>query len=106
MYELHCARKPEACHGDSMKTYVLQAQNNDMLDKELQWTSEIVAKHIFTTPHRDIALNQLVELNAKDASLRAEVVEYELGPNGLPLLSVAAISKHLIAANNDQSSAA
>jgi len=89
-----------------MKTYVLQAQNNYILDRELEWTSEIIAKRIFNTPHRDIALNQLVELNAKDASLRAEVVEYELGPNGLPLLSVAAISKHLIAANNDQSSAA
>ncbi len=89
-----------------MKTYVLQAQNNDMLDKELQWTSKIVAKYIFTTPHRDIALNQLVELNAKDSSLRAEVVEYELGPNGVPLLSVDAISKELIAANTDQSSAA
>ncbi|MCS5594773.1 MAG: hypothetical protein NZ730_09555 [Porticoccaceae bacterium] len=89
-----------------MKTYVLQAQNNDMLDKELQWTSEMVAKHIFTTPHRDIALNQLVELNAKYANLRAEVVEYELGPNGVPLLSVGAISKEQIAANTDQSSAA
>ena len=89
-----------------MKTYVLQAQNNDMLDKELQWTSKIVAKYIFTTPHRGIALNQLVELNATDASLRAEVVEYELGPNGVPLLSVDAISKELIAANTDQSSAA
>ena len=89
-----------------MKTYVLQAQNNDMLDKELQWTYKIVAKYIVTTPHRDIALNQLVELNAKDSSLRAEVVEYELGPNGVPLLSVDAISKELIAANTDQSSAA
>ncbi|MBT3799298.1 MAG: hypothetical protein HOA40_03005 [Porticoccaceae bacterium] len=89
-----------------MKTYALQTQNNDILDKEFQWTSEIVAKHIFTTPHRDIALNQLVELNAKDASLRAEVVEYELGPNGVPLLSADAISKEQIAANTDQSSAA
>ena len=89
-----------------MKTYVLQAQNNDMLDKELQWTSKIVAKYIFTTPHRDIALNQLVELNAKDASLRAEVAEYELGQNGVPLLSVDAISKELNAAHPNQSSAA
>jgi len=89
-----------------MKTYVLQTQNNDVLDKELQWASEITAKHIFNTPHRDIALNQLIELNAKDVNLRAEVVECELSPNGVPTLSVEAISKEQIAANIDQSSAA
>jgi len=89
-----------------MKTYVLQAQNNDVLDKELQWASEITAKYIFNTPHRDIALNQLIELNAKDVNLRAEVLECELSPNGVPTLSVEAISKEHTAANIDQSSAA
>ena len=89
-----------------METYVLQAQNNYMLGKELEWTSEIIAKRIFNAPHRDIALNQLIELNAKDVNLRAEVVECELGPNGVPILSVEATSKEQTAANIDRSSAA
>jgi len=89
-----------------MKTYVLQAQNNYILDRELEWPSEIIAKRIFNTPHRDIALNQLVELNTKDVNLRAKVVECELGPNGVPILSVEATSKEQTAANIDRSSAA
>jgi hypothetical protein len=89
-----------------MKTYVLQAQNNCMLDKELQWASEIIARRIFNTPHRDIALNQLIELNAKDVNLRADVVECDLGPNGVPMLSVEVTSKEQTAATIGQSSAA
>ena len=77
-----------------------------MLDKELQWAPEIIARRIFNTPNRDIALNQLIELNAKDVNLRADVVECDLGPNGVPMLSVEVTSKEQTAATIGQPSAA
>ncbi len=69
-----------------MKIYILQAQDKRILNKDLEWSSEANLNGIFNTPHRDIALNQLIELNAKDIDLRATLVECESDAKGRPVL--------------------
>ena len=77
-----------------------------MLDKHLQWTHDIESSPLFYTPHRDIALNQLIELNAKDISLRAEIVECAADSKGRPLVLLEALNTEQTAAAENQSSAA
>ncbi len=77
-----------------------------MLDKHLQWTHDIESSPLFYTPHRDIALNQLIELNAKDISLRAEIVECAADSKGRPLVLLEALNTEQNAVAENQSSAA
>ena len=77
-----------------------------MLDKHLQWTHDIESSRLFYTPHRDTALNQLIELNAKDISLRAEIVECGADSKGRPLVLLEALNTEQTAAAENQSSAA
>lgn len=77
-----------------------------MLDKHLQWTHDIESSPLFYTPHRDIALNQLIELNAKDISLRAEIVECAADSKGRPLVLLEALNTEQNAVAKNQSSAA
>lgn len=70
-----------------MKNYILQASDKRYLNKDLEWCAEIAPEQLFITEHQDVALNQLIELNAKDVELRATVVcfaEEELKQNFPP----------------------
>jgi len=60
-----------------MQNYILQNSDKYYLNKDLQWSSNILPDELFKTEHRDIALNQLVELNAKDINLRATIVSID-----------------------------
>jgi hypothetical protein len=85
-----------------MKVYILKTQNNLVLNKNFEWSSEPHRDSVFSSPHRDIALNQLIELNAKDISLRVSIVECEADSKGRAIL----IPSEKVAANSDQSNAA
>jgi|TARA_B100000809_G_scaffold136084_1_gene133654 hypothetical protein len=89
-----------------MRIYIIQNQGMAMLDKHLQWTHDIESSPLFYTPHRDIALNQLIELNAKDISLRAEIVECAADSKGRPLVLLEALNTEQNAVAENQSSAA
>jgi hypothetical protein len=89
-----------------MKIYILQTQDQRTLNKDLEWSSEADRNCVFCTPYRDIALNQLIELNAKDIDLRASIVECEADANGRPVLSAELQANNQAAANSDQSDAA
>ena len=60
-----------------MTQYFLIDASGKLLTKDLVWTKEYRASELFNTPHKDIALNQLLELNATDIDLRARVVPRE-----------------------------
>ncbi|MEZ5530506.1 MAG: hypothetical protein R3E57_11365 [Porticoccaceae bacterium] len=57
---------------------MLRNQHGQWLDKSLNWLDHCPPGQRFKTPHHDVALNQLVELNARDISLRGEVERHEL----------------------------
>ena len=70
-----------------MTAFVLQNQHGQFLSKENEWVSGGDANALFRSPHYDIALNQLIEINAKDHSLRGAVVTCELDGKGRPLIN-------------------
>jgi|TARA_B110000483_G_scaffold221345_1_gene277225 hypothetical protein len=89
-----------------MKTYIIQSQDMATLDKHLQWTHNVDSSSLFYTPHRDIALNQLIELNAKNISLRASIVECAADPKGRPVVVLDALNTEQTATDEHQFSAA
>jgi hypothetical protein len=70
-----------------MTLYLIQKQTGEFLHKQLGWTPPMEPSQLFRTPHKDVALNQLIELNTKDVSLRAAVVTCDTDDKGLPLLA-------------------
>lgn len=69
-----------------MAFYILVNQNNEILNKQLQWNACCPANEAFISPNRDVVLNQLIELNSNDIDLRAKVEKCAADKNGLPIL--------------------
>ena len=57
-----------------MINFILQHADGRYFSKELDWIDELKSSAIFCCEHQDQALNKLVELNAKDIDLRAQVI--------------------------------
>jgi hypothetical protein len=89
-----------------MKIYIIKSHDDRILGKDLDWLDGTNASLIFNTPHRDSALNQLIELNAKDINLRAQIVECEADKKGRPTLLLESTAVNTDSANNIQSDAA
>lgn len=71
----------------SMNTiYLLQNQHKRLLNKQGEWVDGREASTLFRTPHRDEALNQMIEVNARDYTLRIRILECTLNERGIPLL--------------------
>lgn len=69
-----------------MAVFVLQDINDNFLTKALEWRDDCSVTEVYCSPHRDVALNHLLEVNAKNPDLRARVVACEAGPKNRPLL--------------------
>lgn len=80
-----------------MKIYILQKHDKTTLNSDLEWISDIKPSDLFYTPHRDIALNQLIELNAKNIDLRADIIECDADAKGRPVLLLEAGNTEQIA---------
>jgi len=90
-----------------MKIYIIKSHDESILGKDFDWMDGANANQIFNTKHRDIALNQLIELNAKDINLRAQIVECEADKKGRPIILLeSAVVSSTDPANNIQSNAA
>ncbi len=94
-----------------MKIYIIKNCDKSILGKDLEWLNGSDASQIFNTEHRDIALNQLIELNAKDINLRAQIIECEADKKGRPIMllesaATAASASNSASANTIQSDAA
>lgn len=64
--------------------FLLQNQEKLLLSKQKEWVDGRDLGSLFKTPHRDEALNQMVEVNAKDFSQRIRILAVGLKANGLP----------------------
>ena len=69
-----------------MKIFIIKSHDGSLLGKDLEWMDGANANLLFTAQHRDIALNQLIELNAKNIHLRAEIIECDADKKGRPTL--------------------
>ena len=89
-----------------MKIFVLQRHDTAVLSKDLDWNCDVTSNDIFYSPHRDIALNQLVELNTKQIDLRVNIIECEADANGRPVMQLKADNINQIETIKSQPSAA
>ncbi len=78
--------------------FILRDAAGNLLTKDLLWVSDYVVTELFKTPHKDVALNQLLEINASDIELRAQIVACEVDHKNRPIIAKS------VAANNQANS--
>ncbi len=66
--------------------FVIRNQLGQYLTRKNEWVSGKDASILFNQPHYDQALNQLIEVNAKDIDLRGVVLELELDDKRRPVV--------------------
>jgi hypothetical protein len=66
--------------------FLLQNQHKLLLNKRGEWCDGREASTLYRTVHRDEALNQMVEANSGDYTLRLKILECETNDRGIPLL--------------------
>lgn len=69
--------------------YILQNQDKYFLGKDNQWVDGTDPKDLFKTTHRDIAINQLFEVNAHDVEQRIHVLECAVEGRNHPVIDPA-----------------
>jgi len=68
------------------QVFLLQNQYKGLLNKRGEWSDGREARSLFNTLHHDEALNQKIEVNSKDYTLRITLLECERSDKGIPLL--------------------
>lgn len=68
--------------------YVIRNQNGHYLGRNGEWVDGSHPPAMFRTPHRDVALNELVEVNLRDLALRGELLSCEVEEGGYPIVEV------------------
>lgn len=64
--------------------FLLQNQDKLFLNKQNEWVDGRDLGSLYKTRHKDEALNQLFEVNAKDYSQRIHVLSCPIKSNGFP----------------------
>ncbi len=67
--------------------FVIQNQQGQFLSRHREWVDNTQIQAVYKTPHRDLAVNEWVELTARDTAARARVVAVDTTSKGLPLLA-------------------
>ncbi|MEE4661895.1 MAG: heat-shock protein HtpX [Halieaceae bacterium] len=80
------------------EAYVVCNQLNQFWGKKKRWADGSKPRDIVTFKHEDEALNQLVELSARDVELRGRVEPVTLDDKGVPGV---AVSEHRIVDEED-----
>jgi hypothetical protein len=66
--------------------YILQNQDQLFLGKQREWLDGREPGSLFKTPHKDEAVNQMVETTAKDFTQRITVLLCPANDKGLPII--------------------
>src|SRR5690625_3756472 len=69
--------------------YLLQNQDKLFLGKQKDWLDGRDRNSLFKTPHKDEAVNQRVEISAKDYTQRVALLLCPVDERGLPVISAA-----------------
>jgi hypothetical protein len=68
--------------------YVIRNQNQHFLGRHGEWLDGSHVPALFRTDHRDVAVNELVEVNLRDFDLRGEILACESDDDGYPIVEV------------------
>jgi hypothetical protein len=69
--------------------YLLQNQDKYFLGKQNEWVDGLDHRELFKTPHRDIAVNHLFEINAHDYTQRIHLLDCEVQGHNIPIIDPA-----------------
>ncbi|MEC8427997.1 MAG: hypothetical protein VXZ35_06190 [Pseudomonadota bacterium] len=69
------------------QVFLLQNQDKRFLTKQGEWCDGRDTNHLYRTVHRDEALNQMVESNARDYTLRIKILECATNDRGVPQIA-------------------
>lgn len=83
------------------RTFVIRNQFQQYLDKHAGWQSGKDAQALYRADYHDQALNTLIEINARDISLRGEIIETDLDDKKRPIVE---ISEAALALDSDLAS--
>ena len=81
----------------SNKVFIICNQLGQFWTRAGEWVDGREPQRILKLKHRDEAVNQVVELSARDIELRGEVRSCELGERGQPIVDVSAHSTPTLA---------
>ena len=68
--------------------FVIRNQNQHYLGRHHDWLDGSHRPALFRTEHRDVAVNELFEVNVKDFALRGEIIACEADDKGYPAVEV------------------
>ena len=71
---------------DKNEIFILQNQDKLFFGKQKEWLDGRDANALFKTPHKDEAINQLVEVSSKDYTQRIKVLGCAVSEKGLPMI--------------------
>lgn len=66
--------------------FIISNQNGLFLGKQAQWLDENEPAAVWRSPHRDVALNHLIESNARDIEQRMVLLQCPVNDKDVPLL--------------------
>jgi len=70
------------------RLFVIRNQNQHYLGRHHDWLDGSHRPALFRTEHRDVAVNELFEVNVKDFALRGEIIACEADDKGYPVVEV------------------
>ncbi len=66
--------------------FILQNQENLFFSKQKDWVDGRDLNSLFKSPYKDEAINQMVEISAKDYRQRIKVIKCGVNDKGLPTI--------------------
>ncbi len=70
------------------QTFILQNQDKLFFGKSKEWVDGYDANSLFKTLYKDEAINQMVEISAKDYQQRIKIISCDLDDKGLPCIDI------------------
>lgn len=68
--------------------FILQNQDKLFFGKSKEWIDGYDAAGLFKTSFKDEAINQMVEISAKDYQQRVKIISCDADEKGLPCISI------------------
>jgi hypothetical protein len=85
--------------------FIICNQHTQFLGKQGQWLDESEPAAAWRSPHRDVALNHMIEINARDIEQRLTLLQCPLNEKDIPLLGDASEPRKVTPVTYDEQDA-